>query len=448
MAEETGGVRGQTRPPDGNQDRGRQHRRWGGQGPGGRVFLPEGIRRDLNRRKRIPNTVSLGFEKFREMPTSRELGEWLVEQELHPEKGFDVKRISRSEHDNRFYLQLEGEGMVDRLVEAIGHEGREWKTADGQVQKIQAVKEGDQWLEVKIANIDPDTPQEQVVTNFSHIGEVKDFKQDDIKGMVLDSASLKVKLKEEMEMPTYLVVKGVPGDKEGVVRWDLNYRNKPRVCYRCYQGGHWRRECRNPAVPITALLARTDLAEGGVRGSYAQAVKSKEAVQAETEKKVELEKKKKLEEEEKERQKQEWKLRKEVKDKEKEEAMLLLDAERKEQLILEKVVKETKMLREKNEEAKEEIQRRKSKLEDLKKQVEEEEKEVKDAEEGWNARGGKRARSRTKERSGEKKSLGKERLGSHGDRKEERRGGSSSSRQDKSKERGAWTDSLENGKHK
>ena len=42
-------------------------------------------------------------------------------------------------------------------------------------------------------------------------------------------------------------------------------------------------ECRSPPVLITALLARPALSEeeGGVRGSYAQVVKSAEAVRAE-----------------------------------------------------------------------------------------------------------------------------------------------------------------------
>ena len=152
--------------------------------------------------------------------------------------------------------------------------------------------------EVKISNIDPDTPTEEVVAYFSHVGNVKDFKQEDVLGMTLDSVTLKVKLKEDMEMPAYLVVKWVPGDKEGIVRWDLNYADKPKICYRCYQGGHWRRECRNPSVPIAALLARKDLAEGGVRGSYAQAVRSKGAVQAEKEKKEDKERSKQKEQEE------------------------------------------------------------------------------------------------------------------------------------------------------
>ena len=44
----------------------------GGRGAGGRRMLPEGIRKELNRRRRVPNTVSMSFEETREMPTSQE----------------------------------------------------------------------------------------------------------------------------------------------------------------------------------------------------------------------------------------------------------------------------------------------------------------------------------------------------------------------------------------
>ena len=56
------------------------------------------------------------------------------------------------------------------------------------------------------------------------------FKQDVIKGIVLDSATIKIKLTEGAEMPVYLVVKGVPGDMEGVARWELNFPDKPSIC--------------------------------------------------------------------------------------------------------------------------------------------------------------------------------------------------------------------------
>ena len=106
-------------------------------------------------------------------------------------------------------------------------------------------------------------------------------------------------------MPTYLIAKGIPGDEEGVARWELDYPGKPSICYRCYQAGHWRRNCRNPAVPITALLAGPDLAEGGIKGSYAQAVRSQEAVAAEESKRNEQERERKANEDEKARKEEE-----------------------------------------------------------------------------------------------------------------------------------------------
>ena len=295
------------KPPEdqGRGGGGGEDRRRGGEGERKKRLLPFSVRRDLNRRKKVPFTVSLGFEDFQEQPSSMEIGRWLVKQELDPTKGFAIKRISRSEQDHRFYLQLEGEAMVDKFVEEFGQDGKEWKDKNGLVSWIKAKKEGEDWIEVKITNIDPDTPRDQVETYFSHVGEVKDLKQDEVNGMVLDSATIKVKLKDDVEMPTYLVVKGVPGNSEGVVVWQLDYPDKPMVCYRCYQQGHRRRDCRSPPVPITALLARPNLADGGVKGSYAQVVKSKEAERAEQQKAEEKQRQKKVEEDKKKKKEEE-----------------------------------------------------------------------------------------------------------------------------------------------
>ena len=118
----------------------------GGALGGGRRILPDGIRRELNRRRRVPNTASMSFEEAREMPTSGEFGEWMVEQGLCPSQGIQVKRISRSEHDARFYMQLENEEMVEKFLQAVGEEGREWKEErSGKSIKIKAKREGDDW---------------------------------------------------------------------------------------------------------------------------------------------------------------------------------------------------------------------------------------------------------------------------------------------------------------
>jgi hypothetical protein len=200
---------------------------------GQKRVLPESIRKDLIRRKNILHSVSLGFEEFWELPPSMDLGKWLVHLGLTPSSGYGVKRIGRSEGDHRFYLQLEDEQTVDRFLNAFGEEGKDWKEKSGTMRRIKAKKEGDEWVQVKIANIDPDTQAEQVTSYFAHVGEVKDFKQDDVDGMVMDSATIKVRLREESTIPAYMVVKGLPGNSEGVGMWELDYQDKPMVCNRC-----------------------------------------------------------------------------------------------------------------------------------------------------------------------------------------------------------------------
>ena len=303
-----------------------------------RRILPDGIRRDLNRRRRVPNTVSLNFGNVRELPTSRDLGNWIIEQKLSPSAGFNVKRISRSEYDSKFYIQLDGEEMVEKFMDAIREDGREWTDeVSGHVYHIKAKKEGDEWIKVNIANIDQDTEAKQVEQYFSYVGQVKDFKQDEREGMTLDSATIKVKLKDGAVMPTYLIVKGIPGDEEGVARWELDYPGKPSICYRCYQAGHWRRNCRNPAVPITALLAGPDLAEGGIKGSYAQAVRSQEAVAAEESKRNEQERERKANEDEKARKEEEEREERKKQTEEAEESKRKINEEKE---ILNKSLKE------------------------------------------------------------------------------------------------------------
>ena len=131
------------------------------------------------------------------MPTTGDFGGLTVDQGLSPSNGIQVKRINRSEHDSRFYLQLESEEMVDKFLQAVGEEGKQWKEeSTGNIFKIKAKKEGDDWIKVKISNIDQDTDAEEVKKYFSHVGEVKDYELDEIDGVKLDTATIKVNLKE------------------------------------------------------------------------------------------------------------------------------------------------------------------------------------------------------------------------------------------------------------
>ena len=253
-----------------------------GQGGG----LPDGIRRKLNRRRKVPNSVSLSFDKFIEIPSSRDVGSWLVNKGL----GVDVKRVHRSEFDKRFYLQFDKEEEGVKFMEEVGEQGKEWKDEEtGEVVMIKARQEGEQWIPVTISNIDPDTPRQEIEDHFKPMGEVKDLEFAKVGNIELDEVNLKVKLKEEVIMPAFLVVRGVPGDDLAVDRWELDYPGKPMVCYRCYNSGHRKRDCRNPTVPLEALLSRTDFTEGGVKDSYAQVVRSQAAAEAEKHRKKEEE---------------------------------------------------------------------------------------------------------------------------------------------------------------
>ena len=70
-------------------------------------------------------------------------------------------------------------------------------------------------------------------------------------------------------------------------------------------------------MPISALLARPDFTDGGVKGSYAQVVRSKEAIEAEEEKRQEHERARLQEEEERTKEEQR---KREKREKDKKEA--------------------------------------------------------------------------------------------------------------------------------
>ena len=144
-----------------------------------------------------------------------------------------------------------------------------YKVPQGQEVLIKGRKESEQWIEVVVRGVFPNTETKAVENVFKQFGDVKEvaFVTFGPKKVKCNKLTLKVKLLEGRSLPGFVMAPTGEGELE---RWEVTRRGSggPRVCLQCYQHGHSWKQCQNQ--PPTMAEVREGGA--GTAVSYAQAL--------------------------------------------------------------------------------------------------------------------------------------------------------------------------------
>ena len=210
------------------------------------------------------------------MPSEDEVWEWLGELNLTDDETHELKYLEREIIEKKVYVCMKEESGADWLAGKF-EEGLKFQVSQGQEVMIKGRKEGEQWLEVVVRGVYPETEVKAVEDVFKQFGDVKEvaFVTFGPKKVKFNKINLKVKLAEGKSLPGFVMA---PIGEGGMERWEVTSKGPggPKVCLHCYQPGHIRKQCRNQAPTMAEVV------EGKAGGaiSYAQALAGTQAPQS------------------------------------------------------------------------------------------------------------------------------------------------------------------------
>ena len=250
---------------------GRNERGGGGSG------LPPEILARLSQRKKNSKVVSLDFKvpSMPSLPSEDEVWEWLRKLNLTGDETHKLNYFEREIIEKKVYICMKEESGADWLAGKF-EEGLKFKVSEEQEVMIKGKKEGEQWLEVVVRGVYPDTEIKAVEDVFKQFGDVKEvafvtFGPENVK---CNKLKLKVKLVEGKSLPGFVMAPTGDGAME---RWEVTSKGPggSKVCLQCYQHGHLRKQCRNQAPTMKEVV------EGKAGGaiSYAQVLAGTQALQ-------------------------------------------------------------------------------------------------------------------------------------------------------------------------
>ena len=272
-----GGGRNDARGGGGRNDGGGgggRNERGGGGGSG----LPREILARLSNRRKNSKVVSLDFKvpTMPSLPSEDEVWEWLGELNLTDDETHELKYFEREIIEKKVYVCMKEESGADWLAGKF-EEGLKFQVSQGQEVMIKGRKEGEQWLEVVVRGVYPETQVKAVEDVFKQFGNVKEvaFVTFGPKKVKSNKINLKVKLVEGKSLPGFVMA---PIGEGGMERWEVTSKGPggPKVCLHCYQLGHIRKQCRNQAPTMAEVV------EGKAGGaiSYAQVLAGTKAAKS------------------------------------------------------------------------------------------------------------------------------------------------------------------------
>ena len=202
--------------------------------------------------------VQLGFEKAADFPDEDTFWNWLAGTSGvtdNPDNEMDY--WEREVIERKYYICMKEEEGAKWVEEQFGEEGILYSDSNHQDIPIKAKQMGDIWKFITVRGVTPVTPIETIAQHFRQYGEVKDISYV-VKGEARvrgNKVTLKLKLEEDKQVPVFIWSPLREGFYE---RWEVSYYGSPKVCLRCFQQGHIKRDCDILGPTMTTIR------EGGV----------------------------------------------------------------------------------------------------------------------------------------------------------------------------------------
>ena len=153
------------------------------------------------------------------LPSEDEVWEWLRKLNLTGDETHKLNYFEREIIEKKVYICMKEESGADWLAGKF-EEGLKFKVSEGQEVMIKGRKEGEQWLEVVVRGVFPDTEIKAVENVFKQFGDVKEvafvtFGPENVK---FNKLKLKVKLVEGKSLPGFVMAPTGDGEME---RWEV-----------------------------------------------------------------------------------------------------------------------------------------------------------------------------------------------------------------------------------
>ena len=179
------------------------------------------------------------------LPSEDDLWKWLGDQNLTDDEAHEIDYVEREIIERKVYICMKTEAGADWLAGKF-EEGLKFKGSEEQEVTIYGRKEGEQWLEVIVRGVFPNTEIKAVENVFRQFGDVKEvaFVTMGPKKVKFNKLTMKMKLEEGKSLPGFVLAPIGEGEME---RWEVTSKGPggSKVCLQCYQHGHIRKQCRN-----------------------------------------------------------------------------------------------------------------------------------------------------------------------------------------------------------
>jgi len=181
------------------------------------------------------NTVVCSFDPKSPRISALDIREWIFEQLHVPENVVTMVQIDGTRH--QMYIKFtDFQYLQDLLHSTTGQS--EYKHDNGEISQVKIEMAGKGTRRVSLANLPPETPDEELSFAFSQYGEIKEMQRE------VWSKANRYKVFTGVRIVVITLTKHIPSHimiagHRGLV----SYEGQPTTCYGCGETGHFNQVC-------------------------------------------------------------------------------------------------------------------------------------------------------------------------------------------------------------
>ena len=113
---------------------------------------------------------------------------------------------------------------------------------------VKARQMGELWKTITVRGVNTATPIKIIEQHFKQFGEVNEISFVE-KG--INKVIIKLKMEEEKKLPVFILNPKRGGNY--MERWELSYAGCPRVCLKCFEQGHIKKDCESQGPTVSQI---------------------------------------------------------------------------------------------------------------------------------------------------------------------------------------------------